>query len=109
MPEPAPMFRSKSERRRPKRTHGFDHGKSTTARGYGYPWQKIRKRILERDGHLCQAHLRRGIYRNGRQVDHILAKALGGTDYDDNLETLCDPCHKAKTAEDNRKVREAGA
>jgi 5-methylcytosine-specific restriction protein A len=31
-------------------------------------------------------------------VDHIIAKALGGTDDQDNLQPLCDPCHKAKTA-----------
>jgi 5-methylcytosine-specific restriction protein A len=32
------------------------------------------------------------------QVDHIKAKAVGGTDEDNNLQPLCGPCHKAKTA-----------
>jgi 5-methylcytosine-specific restriction protein A len=31
-------------------------------------------------------------------VDHIKPKAHGGTDDDDNLESLCAACHRAKTA-----------
>jgi len=33
-------------------------------------------------------------------VDHIKAKAGGGTDASQNLRGLCDQCHKRKTAQD---------
>ncbi len=33
-----------------------------------------------------------------RDVDHIIPKAAGGTDDDDNLESLCGDCHDAKSA-----------
>lgn len=78
-------------------------------RGYGTKWDKIRKRIIERDHGLCQECLR-----NGRvtlvgsvpfsaHVDHIVSKVDGGGDEDANLQTLCRQCHQAKTnAEKNR-------
>lgn len=41
---------------------------------------------------------RAGIATRASTVDHILAKAHGGTDDDFNLEALCWPCHRTKTA-----------
>jgi len=38
-------------------------------------------------------------------VDHIKAKAFGGSDAWDNLESLCDDCHKIKTSADARAGR----
>ena len=74
---------------------------SRHSRGYGTEWDKTRKRILARDNHLCQACLPR--VKAGTHVDHITPKAQGGADSDDNLQTLCYPCHKAKTASDSGK------
>ncbi|HBT3581894.1 TPA: HNH endonuclease [Klebsiella pneumoniae] len=37
-------------------------------------------------------------YQPAETVDHITAKANGGTDDLSNLESLCNPCHRAKTA-----------
>ncbi|EJG27017.1 HNH endonuclease domain protein [Acinetobacter baumannii IS-123] len=34
-------------------------------------------------------------------VDHIKAKAFGGTDDPDNLQSLCGTCHKEKTAKES--------
>ena len=34
------------------------------------------------------------------QVDHIKPKAKGGTDDWDNLQSICDRCHDAKTKQD---------
>lgn len=76
---------------------------STTARGYGWAWQKQRERILKRDAGLCQPCMRRGhVTPNCRAVDHITNKAQGGGDNDENLQTICPPCHKAKTAAEAR-------
>lgn len=71
-------------------------------RGYGKGWDRIRLVILKRDKYLCQAHLSKGILVAGNNVDHILSKALGGTDIDSNLQVLCIACHKIKTATERR-------
>jgi 5-methylcytosine-specific restriction enzyme A len=72
-------------------------GKTPTERGYGYKWTKLRKSALVRDNHLCQDCLKRGILTPATEVDHILNKARGGADIMENLQSLCKPCHKAKT------------
>jgi len=42
------------------------------------------------------------------QVNHKLALAQGGTDTDDNTEVICEPCHKAETADQFGKVQSKG-
>ncbi len=92
-----------------RKRRAWDHGGRTRQeRGYGREWERLRKQVIERDKYLCQACLRATPQRvtQGREVDHKLAKANGGTDELDNLELLCGPCHRAKTARDNgRSVR----
>jgi 5-methylcytosine-specific restriction protein A len=74
---------------------------SRHARGYGTAWDKLRKRILARDKHLCQPCMAKGRTTAGRIVDHITAKAHGGTDDPGNLQVICDECNKAKVAEES--------
>jgi 5-methylcytosine-specific restriction protein A len=69
-------------------------------RGYGAAWDKLRARILTRDKHLCQACKRKGRLTAANQVDHIKPKAKGGTDDEQNLQSLCKPCHDAKSVVD---------
>ena len=76
---------------------------SRHARGYGSSWDKLRKRILARDKYLCQQCKRNGRITAGNQCDHIKPKAQGGTDDEQNLETLCRPCHEAKTISEQGK------
>jgi 5-methylcytosine-specific restriction protein A len=71
---------------------------SRQSRGYGAAWDALRKRILSRDKGLCQVCLSEGRLRPAREVDHKVPKSQGGTDADDNLQAICTPCHKAKTA-----------
>lgn len=71
---------------------------STTERGYGHAWQKLRKEALHRDGYLCVACSESGRHVPATDVDHILNKACGGTDKLSNLQSLCDYCHRTKTA-----------
>lgn len=67
-------------------------------RGYGQAWERVRAQVLVRDGGLCQVCADAGrITPNCNEVDHIVNKAAGGTDDLDNLQTICKPCHRAKT------------
>jgi 5-methylcytosine-specific restriction protein A len=75
---------------------------SRHTRGYGAAWVKLREVIIARDMGLCQQCKREGRlnpYRKGRgfAVDHIVAKAAGGTDEPGNLQLLCHDHHAAKT------------
>lgn len=72
-------------------------------RGYGTAWTKLRLRILERDKHLCQPCKRKGRITAATQVDHRTPKAKGGTDDEANLDSICEPCHDAKTLIDEGK------
>ncbi|NCW67270.1 MAG: HNH endonuclease, partial [Marivivens sp.] len=54
-------------------------------------WQKIRKRIINRDRGLCQM-----CGNEGDSVDHILPRSQGGTDDDWNLQLLCRSCNSSK-------------
>lgn len=82
-------------------------------RGYGTEWDKKRKSILRRDKGLCQPCLKTGRPKPAKQVDHITNKAeaqlKGWTqaqiDDDSNLQSICNECHQAKTAEEARRAR----
>ena len=58
-------------------------------------WRAIRRRILERDGGLCQI---RGPECEvaATQVDHILEVSKGGTDKYTNLRAACARCNQAR-------------
>ncbi len=70
-------------------------------RGYGTEWDRRRKRILARDDGLCQPCLGRDLITMATQVDHIVQKASGGSEEDENLQSICGDCHKAKTARES--------
>ena len=71
--------------------------RSRHERGYGTAWDKLRIVILRRDKYLCQPCVRDGYTTTAQEVDHIIPKAKGGTDDEDNLQSICTPCHKHKT------------
>ena len=73
---------------------------SSKSRGYGYAWNKLRLKALERDRHLCQMCLKRGVYTTATDVDHIVPLAQGGSDEMENLQSLCHECHKQKTCQE---------
>lgn len=72
-------------------------------RGYGKDWELIRKHALKRDAYLCQLCKTQGKYIKATTVDHIKAKEHGGTDAMNNLQSLCEPCHAAKTAREHQR------
>lgn len=79
---------------------------SRHARGYGAKWVRLRARILERDNGLCQPCRKVGRVTAARHVDHIVAKAEGGTDDESNLQSICPTCHAAKTADESARARQ---
>lgn len=75
---------------------------SRHARGYGTAWDKLRKRILERDFYLCHCPECLGGKKRvtaATEVDHITPKAQGGTDDESNLRAVNKECHKRLTQE----------
>ena len=63
----------------------------------GRPWRRKREAILVRDQYTCRCC---GLVTTELEIDHIVNLARGGTDTDDNLQALCGPCHKEKTAKE---------
>lgn len=81
-----------------KKRTGFSKTLSRHERGYGAAWDKLRKVVLARDCGLCQPCMAAARVTPGNIVDHIIAKAEGGTDDLGNLQVICKPCHVKKTA-----------
>jgi hypothetical protein len=82
-------------------TFGSGRQASRRERGYGPEWDRLRETILQRDEYLCVACRKTGVLTAARTVDHILPKSEGGSDDPANLQSLCKPCHEAKTAAEN--------
>ncbi|MFC6644442.1 HNH endonuclease [Granulicella cerasi] len=72
---------------------------SATQRGYDSGWKWIRLVALRRDKYLCQHCLRDGRVTPALDVDHIvpIASAPQLRLTLSNLQSLCRPCHRAKT------------
>jgi 5-methylcytosine-specific restriction protein A len=96
---------------------------TSTERGYGAHWRRIRANVLRRDGWQCQGSIEtqmvertEGVniviageagpslrcWNEATEVDHIIPKSQGGTDELDNLQSLCKGCHSRKTAKEGR-------
>lgn len=69
----------------------------------GRPWARLRKAVLERDRYQCVPCRDKGDLTMATQVDHITPKSEGGTDQMSNLQSICDTCHKVKTADESRR------
>jgi len=64
--------------------------------GYGPEWDKLRRKVYERDNYTCQRcgyNSRRSKKSIPIQAHHIIPKSNGGSDTMDNLITLCRCCH----------------
>ena len=74
---------------------------SSSDRGYGAYWRKLRISILQRDNWLCQVcHVA-----DASEVDHIVPKSLGGSDDADNLQAICRDCHIEKTQKEAKNAQ----
>lgn len=90
------QMKAEREAHRTKRTG------SSTARGYGYKWQRLRARILAAHP-LCVECEKRGIIKLATDVDHIRPhKGDPALMWDEhNLQALCHACHSRKTARED--------
>lgn len=59
-------------------------------------WRSIRRTHLAAEWY-CRACKKEGLIRLGNVVDHIIPRNNGGSDNDDNLQTLCTSCHAKKS------------
>jgi 5-methylcytosine-specific restriction protein A len=71
-----------------------------TERLRGRALQESRARILRRDDGLCVHCRELGHVTKATEIDHITPLFKGGTDDDDNKQSLCHACHSDKTARD---------
>lgn len=49
--------------------------------------------------------MKAGRYRPASEVDHVVPKFEHGTDDDDNLQSICKPCHTDKTQAEALRAR----
>lgn len=71
----------------------IDRRPSAARRGYDSEWRAIRLQVLAEEP-IC-----RDCDRPSAEVDHIIPLRSGGTHARSNLQALCIPCHRAKTAQ----------
>ncbi len=85
-----------------------------TREGRSDPFYRTALWLRTREAHLAREPLCRkckvlGRVTPGRDVDHIVPIAQGGDrTADTNLQTLCSPCHRGKTAQEQGKTIRMG-
>lgn len=81
---------------------GWDGG-STTA------WRTIRAYVLARDKYLCRIGTAGVCTAVATCCDHIVPKAMGGTDEETNLRAACEPCNLHRNNERSRALQQEPA
>lgn len=63
---------------------------------YNAAWRRVRLRVLDRDGGVCQIR-GPGCEVDATEVDHIVPWRVGGALYDpDNLRAACKHCNRSR-------------
>jgi len=80
---------------------------TTASRGYDNDWKRVRLLALRRDKFVCQHCLKENRVTVAVDVDHIVPiDAVPQLRLKlDNLQSLCRPCHRAKTEHDRATQR----
>lgn len=87
------------------KTNQLDISKATTTaykRITGRKAVEIRKRILLRDSYTC-AKCYHVFKPKSLEVDHIVPLHMGGSESDENRQTLCIRCHGIKTESEGKE------
>lgn len=103
MPNRPPVFKPLGKPSKPMesvRKAEYDKTRAgSSARGYGFKWQKARKRFLE-ENPLCVICQAKQLVKAARIVDHIIPHKGNADLFWDkrNWQALCASCHSRKTA-----------
>ena len=92
-----------SERRKEEREHraAIRREANDRRRPSSTAWRRARATALHRDRYRCVQ-----CGRAAEEVDHIRPRAMGGDVYAlSNLQSMCKPCHKRKTARQAGEIR----
>jgi 5-methylcytosine-specific restriction endonuclease McrA len=81
----------------PAASQNREQRRGTSTERYGAGWGTTSKRILRRDGWVCQLGLP-GCEVQATTVDHTIARINGGPHTQDNLVAACRHCNSAKGA-----------
>lgn len=82
----------------------WQHNSASKRKITGRALQRERRRLFD-DEPLCRACSAKGITKEAKIRDHILALAFGGEDTRENTQPLCQECSDAKTKSESRQGR----
>lgn len=68
-----------------------------------------RRRVLERDGYMCQLRYPEVCTGRAEEMDHRDNVAAGGIEDDSNAQAVCRACHKKKTGAEAAAARRTKA
>ena len=88
----------------PARSEGKQTGRTETTNFYrSTAWRKLRAIKISMNP-FCELCEKKGIVKAAKEVDHIKPIRQGGAPLSlDNLQSLCTPCHAAKSAKEKAK------
>lgn len=101
-PECVDIYNASDPREARRRVRKRDRGRCAACSVDTY---KVRRELLKLGRGRAKA-IRAAGYKPGKsfwELDHIVPLIDGGTHDDDNLQTLCTPCHTTKTADEARE------
>lgn len=112
MPKRIPTFKpaGKPAPTERQRKADFDRTRETSsARGYGYRWQKLRKKFLEHNP-LCVICAMKNLVKAAMVVDHIIPHKGNAELFweQKNWQPLCTSCHSRKTATEDSGFASGG-
>lgn len=84
----------------PRRPHRFGKPTPPSQRGYGKAHRLLRRALLI-DKPACT----NGCGRPATCADHIKPLSLGGETVAENMQALCEPCHRSKSGREAAYIR----
>ena len=96
-PNLAPSGQSYCPIHQAQQDKAYDQARGSPAqRGYDARWRRIRAGHLRRHPNCVDPFGIHDTLMRATDVDHIIPRVEGGTDHEDNLQSLCHACHSRK-------------